>query len=94
MILFSRRDDAAPRRARIFALSLLGHDLNFATRAGTTLDSGMDMIPDAAYSEAAHAERKRALVRHIVEAALLAGLFAAMAICLAAGPRLAGLLLP
>lgn len=54
----------------------------------------MDMRPDAAYSEAAHAERKRALVRHVVEAALLAGLFAAMAVCLAAGPRLAGLLLP
>ena len=51
------------------------------------------MRPDAAYPDPVFAERKRVLARHIVEAALLAGLFAAMAFCLAAGPRLAGLLL-
>ncbi len=51
------------------------------------------MKPYATYSEPDAAERKYALLRHMVEGALLAALFAAMALCLAAGPRLVSLLL-
>lgn len=51
------------------------------------------MRPDATISDPALPDRRRTLLRHVTEAALLVGLFAAMAVCLAAGPWLTSLLL-